>query len=390
MGGIFLADRKKDLHFDPLDWDDEDFQPIDVSEPLETQYDPGDMEYEDFNAPDVSTPEDTGYVPHALEDEEFEAPDVSEPRQPRKEIEIIEEALAIRRRDWIKTHMSYIYAAVGVVLVGLIAFGIFTYYKSTNPLSRFVSSVSKDFGSSFAFDMKMTEGGETVMSYQGAIDPDRGKHTVKALYEADYNRYTYTGAVYADSDIAANGSYYDNKWTVHDCRDRVTDFFEFDRKFRSGAFDSGSFLRFTGVISNYSTREVESMVGILKDRFSTNSSLATITSSKVGGGTLYEYDVNLYELFSMVQKNGASLFYRATDYDKFSAIFDQNKGVIEEADCAIRFVVDPSGYMTSFEITVTAQDVEYGLSCTMSDFGSAEVEIPEGFMKAAALNAAQE
>ncbi|MBQ9679703.1 MAG: hypothetical protein IJV48_03350 [Ruminococcus sp.] len=362
-----MADRKNEPHFDPLDWEDEDFQPIDVSEPLETKYEPDDPEHE-----------------------EFEAPDVSEPRPPRKEIEIIEEALAIRRRDWIKAHMSYIYAAVGVVLVGLIAFGIFTYYKSTNPLSRFVSSVSKDFGSSFDFDVKMTEDGEAVMSYQGSIEPDRGKHTVKAYYEADYNRYSFTGAVYADADIAANGSYYDQKWTVHDCTDQVTDFFEFDRKFRSGGFDGGAFLRFTGIISDFSTREVESMAGILRDRFSTNSPLATITSSQIEEGTLYEYDVDLYELFSMVQKNGASLFYRATDYDRFSAIFDQNKGVVEEADCAIRFVVDPSGYMTSFEITVTAQDVEYGLSCTMSDFGAAEVEIPEDFMKAAALNAAQE
>lgn len=385
-----MADRKNDLHFDPLDWDDEGFQPADVSEPLETQYDPNDLEYDEFNAPDVSAPEDTGYVPHALENDEFEAPDVSEPRPPRKEIEIIEEALAIRRRDWIRTHMSYIYAAVGVILVGLIVFGIYTYYQSANPLSRFVSSVSKDFGTSFDFDVKMTEDGEAVMRYQGSIEPDRNNHTVKALYEADYNRYSFTGAVYADDEIAAKGSFYDKKWTVHDCTDQVTDFFEFDRKFRSGGFDGGSFLRFTGIISNFSTREVENMVGILKDRFSTDSSLATITSSQVEGGTLYEYDVDLYELFSMVQKNGASLFYRATDYDRFSATFDENKGVIEEADCAIRFVVDPSGYMTSLEIAVTAQNVEYGLSCTMSGFGSAEVEIPEGFMKAAVLNAAQE
>ena len=49
---------------------------------------------------------------------DFEPIDVSEPRAPIKEMDVIEEALAIRRRDWIKIHRSYIFAVgVGLVVV---------------------------------------------------------------------------------------------------------------------------------------------------------------------------------------------------------------------------------------------------------------------------------
>ena len=50
----------------------------------------------------------------------FEPVDVSEPRAPIKELDVIEEALAVRRRDWVKSNRTYIFAGVGLVVVILI------------------------------------------------------------------------------------------------------------------------------------------------------------------------------------------------------------------------------------------------------------------------------
>jgi len=49
---------------------------------------------------------------------------------------------------------------------------------------------------------EMTENGTTVMSYDGDISVNRSKHQIEAVYNADYNNYTYTGVVVADDKTA--------------------------------------------------------------------------------------------------------------------------------------------------------------------------------------------
>lgn len=316
---------------------------------------------------------------------DFQPIDVSEPRAPVKEMEVIEEALAIRRREWIRTHLNYIYAGVGLIVVGLIVLGIYLYYQSTNPMSRFIGSLSKDFSTSFHYDVKVTENDQPMMSYTGDIAVDRNKHMIESLYDANYNSYTYTGAVYVHDRTAVKGNYYNNKWTIEECEDSAQDFFDFDKAFRSGGFDAGAFLRFTGLTSDYSTRELSKAVGVVKQRLSTNSQIATIKTEKAEDGTRYLYDINLYELFSMIKENGASVFYRATDYDKFVAVFDANKAILEKSECTVNFVINSAGYMSSFDMTVTAEGQSYGLSCEMSDFSKTEVAIPDSFFTAAKL-----
>lgn len=316
---------------------------------------------------------------------DFQPIDVSEPRAPVKEMEVIEEALAIRRREWIRTHLNYIYAGVGLIVVGLIVLGIYLYYQSTNPMSRFIGSLSKDFSTSFHYDVKVTENDQPMMSYTGDIAVDRNKHMIESQYDANYNSYTYTGAVYVHDRTAVKGNYYNNKWTIEECEDSAQDFFDFDKAFRSGGFDAGAFLRFTGLTSDYSTRELSKAVGVVKQRLSTNSRIATIKTEKAEDGTRYLYDINLYELFSMIKENGASVFYRATDYDKFVAVFDANKAILEKSECTVNFVINSAGYMSSFDMTVTAEGQSYGLSCEMSDFSKTEVAIPDSFLTAAKL-----
>lgn len=315
----------------------------------------------------------------------FESIDVSEPRAPLREIDVIEEALAIRRRDWIKSNRTYIFAGIGIIVVILIVLLISMLFRGSNPMSRFCSSLSKNFSSSFQFDIQMTEDEIPVMSYEGAVDVDRSKHTAQAVYEADYDSYQYTGAVYVDKYTAKKGSYYERKWLVRDCLDNAQDFFDFDRDFRSGNFDAGSFLRFTGLTSEFSTRELDEFVNTLMNRFSTDSAIATIKTEKADGKSVYHYDISLQAFFDMIKSDGASVFYRATDYDTFCKTYELNKEVVSGAKCTIDFTVNDAGNMTLLEVKVAANGKSYGMTCHMSDFGETQVEIPQGFLKAAQI-----
>ena len=320
---------------------------------------------------------------------EFHPIDVSEPREPISESEAFEEAKANHRREWFRRHRTIIFAGIGLVVVALIVFGIYLYFQHTNPMSRFTASLAKDFSSSFRYEIKVTEDDKPVMSYDGTISVDRDKHDITALYQADYNRYTYTGAVYARGKDNVKGVYYDKKWAIRDCADSVQDFFDFDKDFRAGKFNTGAFLRFTKLTSDYSTDELNKTIGVLKQRLSTDSPIATITTQNVGGGKRYDYTISLYELFSGIKKEGAPIFFRATDYDDFAALFEANKSILENAECTASFETDSAGYLTSFDLTVKSEGKSYGLSCVMSDFSSAEVDIPESFFTAAEITTDQ-
>ena len=323
------------------------------------------------------------------DDSLFEPIDVSEPRAPVREIDVIEEALAIRRRDWIRSNLSYIFAGIGIVVVVLIALLINMFFQNSNPMSRFTASLSKNFNSSFHFNIQITEDDEPMMSYDGAIDVSRSKHTAKAAYEADYNRYQFSGALYADKGTAKKGAYYQKKWLIKDCLDNAQDFFDFDRDFRSGGFDAGSFLRFTGLTSDFSTRELNAFVNTLMKRLSTDSAIATITSEKADGEDRFHYDISLQALFEMIQNDGASVFYRASDYDTFCREYKLNKDVIANAKCTVDYSVDGAGNMTSLDVKILAGGTAYGMTCRMSDFGNAEVELPQSFYKAAEITPAE-
>lgn len=310
-----------------------------------------------------------------------ESVDVSEPREIRREKDVINEAIAADRREWLRSHMSLLFAAVGVVVVGLIVFFVLMFLRNNNPVRQFSSALYKDFSYPFAYHIQLTKDEQSVMSYDGTIDVDRQQHTVQALYEADYNTYTYTGAVYSDKEHAVKGSFYRDQWMVADCTEMMLNFFGFDSDFRYGGFDCGAFMRFTGLTSDFSIDETAEFINIVKQRLTTNSELATITTEAVDGGMHYRYNVSLDYLFKMVKENGASIFYRSSDYDKFCKNYENNKGVLEKAKCTVDFVIDSAGYMTSLNALIVTQGTSFGMSCTMSDFGNAQVNLPDDFLK---------
>lgn len=313
--------------------------------------------------------------------ERFEPADVSRPVETRKESEILAEMKAEYRRRWIREHLTLIFIAVGLVAVGLVFLVIHFYNQDANPVNRLMSASAKDFSTPFDFEVALTVDDKPVMSYKGSVDSDSRNHKAEIAYDADYNDYTFKGAVYADSKVAAKGFYYDKEWTVRDCEEKISNFFDFDGDLRRGEFDAGSLLRFTELTSRYSSKELNKFFLGFKEKLASDSSMAKITTEKKNDGTVYRYDVSLADLFDMISKDGASLFYSADEYNLFREKLENNREVIDGAECVMTYTINSNGYLTEFDITVSYSGHSYGLSCDMSGFGNTKVVLDPAFLE---------
>lgn len=313
-------------------------------------------------------------------------PDYSHRRKrPLTEKEFIREQMHLARLEWFNEHKTLVFVGIGVVLAILIFFGIRAFNNNNNPVTWLVQSCVKDFGTSFDYTVTMSEDGEPVMKYEGSIECDRSAQTIEALYEADYGSYAYTGALTADKDKAVKGRLYKKKWTAEDCTEQVRDFFALDRSLKNGDLDAGALLRFLGLTSDYTSTEIDRFSKRLKGLLSSDSAVSTVKAASVEGGTRYVFDISLGELFGMIAEDGAPLFFRSTDYNSFKESYELNKSSLKRKVCRMSYVIDTEGYLAVFEIELEAEGTVYKLECRMSDFGKAEVELPEDFLKAAEL-----
>jgi len=313
------------------------------------------------------------------DDGSFEA---QRPLRPMTEEEYIREQIRLSRREWIARHRTVLYAAVGVVLALLIFLGIRAFNNNNNPVTWLIQACSKDFDTSFDFDVKFSEDGAPSMKYVGSVDFDRSARTIKAVYDADYGSYTFKGALNAERDRAVKGSLYKDKWLVQDCTDQVIDFFALDKSLNSGKLDAGALLRFLSLTSEFSSEEVERFSKQLSGLLSSNSTLSTVTASSEDGGTRYEFEIHTDELFRIIAEDGAPLFYHSSDYSAFKEHYELNKRDLEGKLFKMQYIINSQGYLTEFGIEIEADDVVYALDCEMSGFGEAKVELPAGFLEA--------
>ena len=321
---------------------------------------------------------------------DFEPADVSKPVEPRREADILAEERAAYRREWIRSHMTYIFIAIGVIAVALVFVVIHFYNQSANPINRLVSASGKDFGVPFDFSVTVSKDDEAVMSYSGSVDINNRKHSARIAYDADYNDYSYKGIVFADKDIAVKGYYYNDKWTVRDCSEQIANFFDFDTDYRRGEFDAGSFLRFTGLTSRYSAKQLSEFVPKFKDRLASDSEFASISIEKSGSDTGYVYDFDPAAFFEMIKSDGASLFSSADDYNDFIERLDLSAGNLRSSDCEMSFTIDPRGYLTDFSFSISMPEHSYSISCKMSSFNMAVTKIPADFLETATITPSEE
>lgn len=347
------------------------------------------------------SPLDEDYIPLLLEDEHDAGGFVDEPddeedieeltyeqraiRRRLSEIEIIEEAIAQRRRDWFRRNRTLLTVIAGILAVGLIFLGIKIFNDFHNPMSQLFSASTKNFGSSFSFNLIAEKNGEPSMRYAGTAEFHPNNQSLIIAYDADYVDYKYTNVVYTNGQISYKGNYYNGQWTLSNCTERVQDFFDFYKDYRYGSFDGGSFLRFFGMNSEYSSIELSRFMNLVKDRMSTDSSIAKITTVRDSKGTTYTYKINIEALFDLIVDRGASIFFRSTDYDLFVKKVDVNRDQLAATECTFSFTVSSSGYLNSFNLEMVTPSGPYSFRCVMSDFGNAEPAVPDSFYEAAGI-----
>ena len=283
-------------------------------------------------------------------------------------------------RDWIKDHQIAIYFGAAILLIIAIFFGINAYQSANHPIAKFMSASSKNFNSSFSFDVEMTEKGNTMMHYKGTYAAEPSKQNLKVLYDADYGSYSYMGAVYSEGETRVNGSLYNSKWRLRDCTEKALNFFDFNTKYKAGKFDGASFLRFTSLTSRYSADELNEFMKLFKSRMNGDSDLATAKITSSGDTKTYVFDVDLQEFFDLVRDKGASVFVSSLDYDAFCSMYKLNESTVRQADCVFTYSINNAGWMTGMSLSLTVDGEEYAIKCTMDDFGKAEVNFPSTFM----------
>lgn len=286
------------------------------------------------------------------------------------------------RRQWIKDHMVVVYFGAAILLIIAVFFGIRAYLTSNHPIAKFMAASSKNFNSSFRFDVEAIENNNTVMHYQGTYTADPSKQNVKVLYDADYGSYSYMGAVYSEGETRVSGNLYNGKWRVRDCSEKVLNFFDFNTDYRAGRFDGASFLRFTGLTSSYSADELNNFMKLFKSRMNGDSELAKAEVTSSGDERVYTFDIDLQEFFDLVRDKGAPMFFSALDYDAFCLLYEKNEDTIRRADCTFSYTINNAGWMTAMSVSLTTGGEEYAVRCTMDDFGETEVNLPSAFMEA--------
>jgi hypothetical protein len=290
------------------------------------------------------------------------------------------EEVAMERREWLRSHRMTFIVIASVLIITLIFIMMKVYNDANNPLSRFISASGKNLGSSFHFRITAEKDGEDLMTYDGVMKAEPSGQRVEIEYKADYPAYSYRNVIYTYNGETDKGNYYNGQWTLSSVTDKVSDFFDFYTDYRVGRFDGGSFLRFTELSSEFSSSVLTDFVHSLRGRFATDSPAARITIDPGDdGSTAYRYDLSLITIAEIIRDEGASAFFRSSDYDSFVAKLEANRESIEDAECAVLYTITPSGYLSSLEIDFSGAQSSYVLRCEMSDFGTAEPDIPDDF-----------
>ena len=301
------------------------------------------------------------------------------------EMEDIQATIARERKEWFMRNRMIIMMIAGILAVALIFVGIKIYNDSHNPMSRFVRASAKNLGTSFSFNIVAEKNGDLMLHYTGSAQFDTDRQRVAVIYDADCVEYQYRNVIYTDDQTTYKGNYYNGQWTLSDCTEKVQNYFDFYKDYRSGRFDGGAFLRFFELNAAYSAQETEQFVKLVTDRMSTDSSIATFTTASDEKGTTYRYEVEPEALCDLIINQGASVFFRSSDYNLFVKKADANRARLAASDCRLSFTISPSGYLSILEVEIITPDGSYTVKCLMGNFGSNKPDISDDFYEAAGI-----
>ncbi len=285
---------------------------------------------------------------------------------------------------YLKFPVFVIAAVVFVVLVFAI---IFLVNMGNNSLKKFNSASVRNFESG-GFDYHITAqiNDKTHMDYVGAIEFDLDSQMLESSYHAIYEDYEFDSVTYAHGADAFSGSFYGGKWSVENYTNKALDFFSFYRNYKKGKFDAGAAARFTGMNETFNAVQLQNSMEYitkeLSDSYTQNNILCQSVKSDENGTTVTFTPKN-DELAEIILSNISPAFTSAKEFEKFKNLIDSNLDNLSQAQTEISFTISREKYLTDIHLAHTVDSECYEIDVEMSNFGNAQVEIPDSFMTAA-------
>ncbi len=279
-----------------------------------------------------------------------------------------------------------VFVGVAVALVVLVFAIIFFVNMGNNSLKKFNSASVRNFESG-GFEYHVTAGidDKTHMDYMGAIEFDLDTQMIESSYHATYENYEYDSVTYAHGADAFSGSYYGGKWSVDSFTNKALDFFSFYRSYEKGELDAGAAVRFTGMNDTFNAVQLQyCLENIMKELSGTHAQDNILCQSVQSGenGTTVTFRPKNDKVAEIILSNISPAFTSAREFEKFKKLIESNTDNLSQTQTEISFTISRDRYLTDIHLAHTVDSKCYKIDVEMSNFGEAQVEIPESFMTA--------
>lgn len=289
----------------------------------------------------------------------------------------------------VKKYLKFpVFVTVALLLVLLIIIiSMFVVNHNNNAFVMFNRASSKAFDSgSFHYSVDAGINGTSYMQYEGDMEFDLNSQVMNSVYHAVYENYEYDSVVYSKGANAYRGNFYGGKWSVDDYSKKTLDFFDFYRDYRKGDFDAGAAVRFADCNDIFNAKQLEESVDNIFSQLSGARNMKTVMGqeiSVVDGETTVVFTPQLEEVFAVVVSEVGSAFSSADAYADFKESVENSQEKLSSAQMTISYTIGTEGYLADFSLNFTVDNNTYFIIAELSQFGEAEVVIPQDFLTAA-------
>lgn len=293
--------------------------------------------------------------------------------------------------SWIRKHIVLIGIVLGVLIIAVaIIISLFS-LRTSNPLASFQNATSKAIDSSgFNFKMNVKVNDKDYLNVDGAMNFNTRESIYNSRYTAAYNTYKYDGLVCSFGKSGYRGVNLKKEWAVEDCRAKIVDFFDFYQDFRRHRFDANAFISLFDLNGVYNSKDLQKAV----DTFIKDTNYLTVNS--MGGysyeseeGTVYEFKPRVATIMELVKDSIPSIYSNSEGYEKFLAKYELNKDNFSNEVIHFSYVIDKEGYLKRFLLEINNGKSLSSFEFLLSDYGKAEVVIPDEFYEAAGISASK-
>ncbi len=288
----------------------------------------------------------------------------------------------------VKRYLKFpVFVGAALLLVVLIIVFMFVVNHNNNAFVMLNKASVRAFDSgSFHYSVDAGINGTSYMQYEGDMEFDLNAQVMNSNYHAVYENYEYDSVVYSKGANAYRGNLYKGKWSVDDYSDKMLDFFDFYRDYRKGDFDAGAAVRFTDSNDVFNAQQLKESVNDIFSQLSSTRNMNTVMGQEIkalDGETTVIFTPQLKEVFDLVVSEIGSAFSGADAYAAFKESVENSEEKLSLAQMTMSYTISREGYLTDFSLNYTVDNNTYFIIAKLSEFGEAEVVIPQDFLTAA-------